>query len=269
MLQSQRDVLNATIAYMSAGNNGAKQAVDALKSKVNYTTENRNNATREALKARNDCVYKNAKGGVPAPKEKRAASNTTEDPCEKFKQATDDVVDTTFQQAQASSDFFTSSFLLKSDSQYKSFLSSKIQSLDREIAEINNQLNSSQSVYLGEIADAKEFNDVNQLGNKTAQDLDSEWMHFEYDSDSSHTHTEENKKTLSIAASFSGGAKGASLAASGHYSKGTVDLIQSLNSATLKVSGELLRVTIKRPWFRPSLFENPSFFFVRFQSTCT
>ena len=53
-----------------------------------------------------------------------------------------------------------------------------------------------------------------------------------------------------------------SITAANHFSYGSTDFQQDLNRASIKVSGELLRVTIKRPWFRPSLFENPSLFFV-------
>ena len=266
MLQSEMDVLNSTIKFMSVGSDNSRQAVDALQKKVNYTTEKRDNATQEAIKARNECVQQSAKEGVPAESdapEKRAAGDITSgDPCNKLKQATEGVVDATFQQAQAKSEFFSSSFLLNSNGKYESFLQSKIQSIEREIDEINEQLKDSQA-YLGEVVDSKEFSALNKLGNETAQDLDSEWLQFEYDYDSSHIKTDQDTSSLNIAAGFSAGEPGASLAASGYYGKSTADLKQALNSASLKASGELLRVTIKRPWFRPSLFENPAFYFVR------
>ena len=252
MLQSQRDVLSAMIKYMY---NGTKQAVDALRNKVNYTTEKRNNETREALRAHNNCVYKNAEDGMPSPKDKEAT--TTENPCDKFKQAIQDVAGTTLQQAQASSEMFTSSFLLRSDGQYKNFLLSRIQSLDRQIEEINDQLAGSESVYLGEIADSKEFK---VLSNENVQEVNNEWMQFEYDESSSHIRTYKNKVSVKAELSFNGLIGNAR----SHFSYGSSDYQQDLNKASLKVSGELLRVTIKRPWFRPSLFENPSLSFVSF-----
>lgn len=277
MLQSERDVLSASIKFMSVGQDKASQAVDALSKKVNYTTEKRDNATQKLIQARSDCVQQSAQQGVPEgggkevpggggeeppPIEKRSADDQTKkDPCNDFKQATEGAVDATFQQAQASMEYFSSSFLLNSNKQYESFLQSRISSLDSEIREINDSLHESR-VYLGELADSNEFNSLNKLGNETTQDFDSEWMQFEYDSDSSHIHTDQDKTSLNVAAGFGVGTPGASLDASGYYGKGTADLMQAVNSANLKASGELLRVTIKRPWFRPSLFEDPSLFFV-------
>ena len=196
MLQSQRDVFNAMIKYMSAGNNGTKQAVGALKAQLNYTTAKRNKATREALKARNDCVYTNADDGMPSPKEKA----TTENPCNKFKQAIQDVTGTTIEQAQSSAEVFKSSFLLRSDGQYLSYWLSRIQSLDRQIEEINDQLTGRQSVYLGEIADSKEFK---VLSNENVQEVNNKWMQFEYDESSSHVRTDKNKVALKASSYYS------------------------------------------------------------------
>lgn len=268
MLQSERDVLNATIKFSSVGQDKAKAAVDALSKKVNYTTERRDNATKELIKAQRDCAQQKAQEDVPStPKGKRTTSEPPNNPCNDFKQATEGAVDATFQQAQASMEYFSSSFLLNSNNQYQSFLQSRISSIDNEISEINAQLEDlkESQVYLGEMADSKEFKALNELGNETVQDFDSEWMQFEYDSDSTHIHTDQDKSSLNVAAGFSVGVPaGASLSASGYYGKGTADLMQAVNSASLKASGELLRVTIKRPWFRPSLFENPVLYFVSY-----
>ena len=268
MLQSEMDALNATIHFTSVGQDKAKQAIDSLEKKVNYTTAKRDNATKEALQARSDCVNQRAQEGASNSThlEKRAASDAPNDPCDNFKQATENAVDATFQQAQASSEYFSSSFLLNSKEQYQSFMQSRLDAIEREIDEINTQLQESNlkgsQVYLGEIADSKAFKALNQLGNETVQDFDSEWMQFEYDYDSTHINTSQDKSTLGVSAGLGVGVKGASLEASGYYGKGTADLMQAVNSASLKASGELLRVTIKRPWFRPSLFENSVLYFV-------
>ena len=255
MLQSEVDTLNASITFMSVGQDNANEAVNALSKKVQDTAQKRDNATQALIKARADCIQHNAQEGT---------SETANSPCDDLKKSTESTVDATFQNAQASSEFFSSSFLLNSNNKYTNFLSARIDALEREIGEIKTQLDDlkSSQVYLGGIADSDEFNALNRQGNETVQDYDSEWMQFEYDSDSSHIHTDQDKRTTSVAAGIGVGVQGASLDASGHYSKGTADLKQALNSASLKVSGELLRVTIKRPWFRPSLFENPLLYFV-------
>ena len=267
MLQSEMDALNTMVQFISTGQDSASKTVDALQKKVNYTTEKRDKATQEVVKARNECISQNAQKGVPAEtKEKRAITDPTSDPCEHLKQATEGAVDATFQQAQASSELYSSSFLLNSNEKYESFMQSRIAAIQRDIEEIDEQLNNLDKgqVYLGEIADSKEFKALNRLGNETVQDYDSEWLQFEYDYDSTHINTSQDKSSFGVSAGFGGGIKGASLGASAYYGKGTADLQQAVNSASLKASGELLRVSIKRPWFRPSLFENSVLYFVSY-----
>ena len=267
MLQSEMDALKATIQFISVGQDTANKAVDALQKKVNYTTEKRDHATEEVVEARSECINQNAQKGVPADtKTKRAVGDPASDPCKHLKQATGDAVDATFQQAQASSELYSSSFLLNSNEQYQSFMQSRIDAIQRDINEIDVQLNdlNKGQVYLGEVTDSKEFKALNQLGNQTVQDFDSEWLQFEYDYDSTHINTSQDKSSFGVSAGFGGGIKGASLDASAYYGKGTADLMQAVNSASLKASGELLRVSIKRPWFRPSLFENPVLYFVSY-----
>lgn len=38
------------------------------------------------------------------------------------------------------------------------------------------------------------------------------------------------------------------------YSKDTADMFQSLSTRDTKISGQLLRVTVQKPWFRPEIF---------------
>ena len=264
MLQSELDTLNSMIQFTSVGQDTAKKAVDALNRKVNYTTEKRDNAIQEVVTARSECINQNAQNGVPSKIKKRAVAVPSSDPCAHFKEATEGAVDATFQQAQASSELYSSSFLLNSNERYQSFMQSRIDALQKEIDDLDSQLDELKGgqVYLGGIADSKEFKALNQLGNQTVQDFDSEWLQFEYDYDSTHINTSQDKSSLSVSAGFGVGVQGASLDASAHYGKSTADLMQAINSASLKASGELLRVSVKRPWFRPSLFENPVLYFV-------
>ena len=265
MLQSEVDILNATIHFTSIGQDSANAALDALHKKVDYTTENRDNKTQTAIQARNECINQNAQKGVSnETKTKRATTNPPSDPCKHLNEATEEAVDATFQQAQAISELYSSSFLLNSNEKYQSFMQSRIDALQREINEIETQLNdlNEGQVYLGKIADSKEFKALNQLGNQTVQDFDSEWLQFEYDYDSTHIDTSQDKSSFSVSAGLGVGIKGVSLDASAYYGKGTADLMQAVNSASLRASGELLRVSIKRPWFQPSLFENPALYFV-------
>ena len=257
MFQSQRDVLNIVLKYnTSVGNNGKDPAVNASMKKVNYTKENTKNVTRKALRVLNHCLYTNAKEGMP--KRKRTAA---EDPCEKVKKAVDDVLRSVYRQAQENSDFWTLTFLLNSDDRYKSYLQSKIQSIDREIEKINTVLNGSdyQSIYLGDIAD---LNALNQLDTEPYSGRFNKWLQFEYSHNSSQRVS--NKEKVGVSQKFKGSVtiKKVTVGLSSNNSVDVSVVNDALKRSSLKISGELLRVTIKRPWLRPSLFENPTLFFV-------
>ena len=258
LFQSQRDVLRTILEYnTSDGSNGTNPVVDISMKKANYSTEKRNNATREALTVRSNCLSKNVE--QIKPKQKSAA---TEDPCEKFKNAVDDVVSTTLQQAQAYSELLTLSFLLKADGWYEYYLRSKIQSIDRKIEKINSQLYDSQdqSVYLGVIADSVLA--LNQLDTDPSKGGGNNWMQFEFSHISSKQET--NKVTTKVTTGLEISAKFNNVTFTASSKPGVeVGVVNdALKRSNVKISGELLRVTIKRPWLQPSLFENPTLYFV-------
>ena len=258
MLQSELETLNATVRFVSEGQQKAEQTTNALEQRVNYTSEKRDNATKAAVDARNECMNKKARN-------RTAPTRGKQDPCTKFKQSANSAVDATFQNAEASSEYFSASFLLTSNKQFQGFMQSRISALERQISEIDDQLDNlkENQVYLGEIAESAELNAINEKGE---QDLDSQWLKFDYSSDSTHIDTEQETSSLAVAAGITAdlGLKG-NIGLAGHYGKGTSEMKNAFNSANLQASGELLRVFIKRPWFKPSLFDNPILNFVSFK----
>ena len=256
MLQSELETLNATIRFTSQDQDKAEQATNAMEQRVNYTSERRDNATKAAIDARNECMSKKTIN--------RPSTSTNigkKDPCNTFQQAANSAVDATFQNAAASSEYFSASFLLKSNKQFQGFMDSRINALQRQISEINDQLEhlKPNQVYLGEIAESSNLKAIN---NTREQDLDSQWLKFDYSSDSTHIDTEQDTSSLAIGAGLSASNGKGNIGLSGHYGEGTSEMKNAINSANLQASGELLRVFIKRPWFKPSLFDNPMLDFV-------
>ena len=97
----------------------------------------------------------------------------------------------------------------------------------------------------------------------TQDQLDSKWLSFSFNSKTYERSSESSHSQTSsrIAASF--GASGFFWSARASYShsksRSESRFQASMNSAETVVSGELLRVTIQRPWFRPSLFKSTQF----------
>lgn len=265
MLESELSALKSMIAFNQKTEGQASDTLNNLKTKLNSSTEQRENKTSSAATSMRDCMSENAQQGPPG--SNRTSSPATQTPpgqsaaCNKFKQANNEAVTATFQQAQVQSEYENAAFLLNTKGQFNGFLQARVEGLTRQIESIGADLNASKP-YLGGVVDSREFRDLNSVLNETEQNLDDAWTAFEYNSDSSHIKTDQETNSLSVAAGIGVGGPGFGLTASANYAKGTVDLKQALNSANLKVSGELLRVVIKRPWFRPSIFQDPSLSFV-------
>ena len=262
LLVSERDALESMKTLNSNNAGEANKTLDQLKGKLNISTEQRNNKTQESIASRIQCMKQNSQQSPPGGNSS-AAQLPDNGPCNKYKQANEDAVTATFQQAQVNSELQSAAFLLHSNKQFNHFLGARVDSLNREIDSIDAELNVTSNVYLGGVVDSNEFRNLEGIRNQTEQSLNDAWTAFEYSSDSSHIKTEQETNSLNVAASIGVTApKGYGFQASGYYGKGTTDLNQALNSASMTISGELLRVVIKRPWFRPSIFDDSSLSFV-------
>ena len=97
----------------------------------------------------------------------------------------------------------------------------------------------------------------------TQEELDSKWLSFSFDSkkDTSSSFSTASAKSSRIAGRFSARKLFWSVKSSFSHSRSRSEarFLATMNNAQTSVSGELLRVTIKRPWFRPSLFKSKQF----------
>lgn len=89
--------------------------------------------------------------------------------------------------------------------------------------------------------------------------LDSRWLRFSFDSKKKIASQDRRSSYFNTASSFSASGFFWSVGASASYSTSRSQFRRSMNSAEVKIQGELLRVTIQRPWFRPSLFKSKQF----------
>ena len=272
MLQSELSALTSMVTFNNQNKQQSEDTVNNLQHKLDKSSEIKENKTNEAGTSLSECMSENAEqappssnggsttGAVGTPPSSQPQSGSGP-ACQKYKQANQEVVTATFNEAQVKSELDSARFLLNSKGQFNSFLQTRVNNLEVELRSIDADLNESKP-YLGEVADSREFRDLNSILNETEQSLDDGWLAFSYDSDSSHIDSDQETKSTTVSASFGVVGPGWGIQAAANYGKGTADLKQALNSANLKVSGELLRVVIKRPWFRPSLFLNPSLSFV-------
>ena len=101
-----------------------------------------------------------------------------------------------------------------------------------------------------------------QVGEES-QSSDSHWLAFQFDSKTTSFDGVAIQQFASTAANY--GANAALWSVKSSLAAGTngseARLRRAMNRARVKVKGELLRVTVNRPWFRPSLFENMDLMF--------
>ena len=257
VLQSELDTLRTAIRVASESKNqqAAQQTTNALEQRVNATSDERDEATEAAMNARNRCMQKQANEG----QESGEGEDSEEDPCAQFEESADRVEDTTLKNAGATANYLTAAFLLKSNQQYRNYVQARMTALEREISELNTQLDNLEGdqVYLGEITES-----IGELNGRREEGLD-QWMKFSYNSETTHTSSIETRFGISL--SFG---RSVEVPAVGSFSDSLktsfefAELRKAFSNAKLQASGKLLRVFIKRPWFKPSLFDNPILNFV-------
>ena len=236
-------------AYSDSHQREANKTLSQLGGAVTAASNEQRNKTEEAMNARNECLR---------------ANDSYSDACSGLNAATESAVDATFSRAQVTSQYQTAAFTLNSDQQFNSFLNARVSSLQQELIELDDELKHADP-YLGPIADSRNFQDLHDVLNATEQSLDDEWLQFEYDSDSSHESTSQDTTSVIVVIGLSYNSPiphGLSAGGTLNVGYSHTDLSQAISSASVKVSGELLRVTIKRPWFKPGIFDDTSLSFV-------
>ena len=169
--------------------------------------------------------------------------------CDAYDDRRRDTIEALAQQAE---DFSTYQYgtYFKSPQKFLAHLQREKASLEAEIEKVSSLLDLS-SPYLGGFLDDSKL----AVANLSLATRDRQWLQFDYDSSSFFNDENRVKTSKSVSASFSGGFW--FFRARGSYSstKNTDDYNQKLAKSKLRVRGEMLRVNIKRPWFKPELFE--------------
>lgn len=91
---------------------------------------------------------------------------------------------------------------------------------------------------------------------ESQQDLDDSWMSFSFDSEKAKKSVDSDSKTFkAAAAAFHASGLFWHADASASHSEASQDFNSKMSQAHISISAKLLRVTVNRNWFRPSLFE--------------
>ena len=113
--------------------------------------------------------------------------------------------------------------------------------------------------FMGGILDADQL----AIANLSDTYKDDNWLEFSFDSTEDYGNTDQSSSSESISASGGVHILFFHIGASYTHNKETSHFDQQLASSQIKAKGKLLRVNIKRPWFKPEVFEDPQLSFVR------
>ena len=130
----------------------------------------------------------------------------------------------------------------------KDAVDAMIRGIDEQIEDLTEQLRNSPSV-LSEVGKAAE----GITGGKAPT---GPWLYFQWTSEQSDQKETSSQSSFSTQTSFSASFGLFSIGGSFGYSKSTANAFSSLKQSRVKVAGELMRVSVQMPWFRPELFRN-------------
>ena len=177
-------------------------------------------------------------------------------PCPEYDDKRTAAIDAMLEEAEAFSTYQFAAYY-KNPKDYIKHLTAKKEKLSSQARRIEGYLDNSDP-YLGGLLDASPL----AVSNLTFANRDSQWLQFNYDFDSYFNSKDAEATTESIQASAGIHVLFWSAGGSYSYNKQTSKYNEKLAKARLRVNGEMLRVNIKRPWFKPEVFEIPDLTYV-------
>lgn len=241
--------INSMIAYAKEGNGNLTMAISNMKTQFTTVEANsRQNITRY-MTAQFKCI-----------------GTKSEKACNEYESLKYTAVDSLMTESQAFSNF---QFVRDFDGSEDKY----IEKLRKERDEYENKANrvraliGDSSPYLDGIVDDSALS----VANLTDANRDDSWLQFEYDSTATAgnagigtggTKQADSSVTQRLYTYYALSLPSATVRHVNYDSnryKSSLHFQRSVANSTVRVKGELLRVTIKRPWFKPELFENPQF----------
>ena len=243
-LQSRLDATETTITFVQEIKTGSDvhQYVNDLKHRFDFLKQQASENVTNHLNMMYQCMIDNTGTGPE---------------CENFQKNAKPTINSLVAQSNeyASSEFLR--YLTEPNGNYIESLKNEANRLKDEMSRIYSLLGEA-SPYLGGLIDASSL----AIANLTNEYKDDQWLQFEYESSDSSSKTDDTHTTSS--SSTGGGAHFFFFGGGGSSSSSSDERTHEnkLAMANISVKGELLRVNIKRPWFKPEIFDDPGLTYV-------
>jgi len=179
------------------------------------------------------------------------------DDCESYDHSRDDIIQGLANEAEQFATYQHVNFYYQYHDSYLKSLQNQKDKLETQLQSIESLLGES-TPYLGGLLDAT------PLEVASLQDTyrDREWLQFDFDSSQYEEQKDAESTSESITAQMSFHVLFFHGSGSYSYNKQTTYNSDQLAKSRMRVKGEMLRVNIKRPWFKPELFDNPEIDYV-------
>lgn len=239
-INSKINAINSMISTITAGNSNLTAAVKQLSKEFKNT---------EADTQRNVTRYLNAQFTCLGSKTKAA--------CDEYESLKGSAVESLVTQSQAYSNFQFASYFTDSKEDYLAKLEEERDDYQSKANRVISLIGDA-GPYLGSIIDDSALS----AANLTDASRDDAWLQFDFDSSAYRENRAEYNRYDSRTSSWKAKVFFVRASGSSRSSSSARHFSKSVSNSTVKVKGELLRVTIKRPWFKPELFENPELSYV-------
>ena len=239
-LQSKLDTVDATIKHVKSTGNTAKVTANV----------NTLNGTFNTAKTTAKTGIENYIGNMYKCMMEASGSGTD---CKAFSKSSDAAVASLLKESHAYTRREIFSYFV--DGGY-------ISSLESEASHLKDEISRIQALLVDASSSIDGLSSHISVANITDEYKSDQWLQFKYDSTSSSS-SQESSHSFSTSSS-GGGFGGFFFGSSGSsYSRSEEQAHENkLAKCNMTVKGELLRVNIKRPWFKPEIFDEPGLTYV-------
>ena len=226
-----------------------RKEFSALEASLDLSNERLSRFANDTEELRQKCLISRIRA--------KATNGTLEtDDCQRYAEATGKAIDTVSDNTELYANVHDIDYQVNSYKLAREALNETAVEIEEEIKVLKQRLAKTDIKFSHLARDAQHAAD-------TQEQLDSKWLSFSFDSkkDTSSSFSTASSRHSRVASSFK--ARGWFWSASGSVShsrsSSSSSFSATMNSAQTLVSGQLLRVTVQRPWFRPSLFKSKQF----------
>ena len=251
-LQSRLDAVESSINFVNniqsdSDSASIRQHLENLKNNLNGIKGDAKDNVKDYIRSMYQCMTDETGVG---------------EQCKALKNSINSTLASLVDEANAFASLETFSYLIQANSGYINSLTSEANRLKNEISRINSLLGEASS-YLGGLTEAAPL----AIANLTDEYKDDQWLQFDFSSTSANTEQDDSHE---YSKAYGGGGFHFFFFGGGSSSNSESEKkthAYKLAKADIAVKGELLRVNIKRPWFKPQVFDDPGLNFVSSIST--